>query len=122
MDDYVTGTDSVGKAITLAKGIDRILFGASFQMAKWKSNEQAVLQALDADKSDDMDTGSMVFSGDGEFSILGAKWLFDRDQFTYAVKTPSPEGWLTKRGAAFAINSGRSKGNGIWQHRIYAIH
>lgn len=72
MDDGATGDDTVEGAITLAKEIDQILSGAGFKLRKWKSNDVRVLHALDAEE--DMDD-SMVFSGDGDTSVLGVKWL-----------------------------------------------
>lgn len=101
MDDCVTGTDSIEKAIKLAKEMDQILIGAGFQLKKWNSNEQAVLHALDVEEQNE--DCSMVFSEDGHTSVLGVKWLINTDQFTYVVKTPALESPLTKRKIVSAV-------------------
>lgn len=95
MDDCVTGADTVQKAITLASQIDKILSAAGFMLRKWKSNNREVLDALN--KFDDDDEEGMVFSEEGQTTILGLKWLFALDKYTFTVKTPSLQGKVTKR-------------------------
>lgn len=95
MDDCVTGTNTVEQAIKLANEINQILSGAGFILRKWKSNEPELLQAFGS--ADQNDECAMVFSEDGETSVLGVKWLLQTDQFTFVVKTPTFTGPLTKR-------------------------
>lgn len=95
MDDCVTGAETEDRAIELANEIGNVLNGAGFKLAKWKSNSRKVLDALKQDEIDEND--AMVFSEDGQTTILGLKWLFARDQYTFVVKTPSVEGKITKR-------------------------
>lgn len=95
MDDCVTGADDDEKAIEKARDIDKILLGAGFKLRKWKSNSQTVLNALNEEDPDEQ--CSMVFAEDGQTNILGLKWLFAKDQYTFEVKTPLIQGPLTKR-------------------------
>lgn len=95
MDDCVTGAQSEDRAIELANEIGNVLLGTGFKLTKWKSNSRKVLGALNQTGVDDCD--SMVFSEDGQTTVLGLKWLFGRDQYTFTVKTPSIEGRITKR-------------------------
>lgn len=95
MDDCVSGESSTEKAITLALTMEFFLAGAGFKLTKWKSNDQQVLQALGVEPSDT--ENGLVFSGDGETSVLGVKWIMDKDLYTYVVKTPNIKGVVTKR-------------------------
>lgn len=95
MDDCVTGADSVEQAIKLASEIDQILSGAAFKLRKWKSNSFEVQQAFGSVNEDSEQC--IVFSEDGETSVLGVKWLLEKDQFTFLVKTPALTLPLTKR-------------------------
>lgn len=94
MDDCVTGADTVEKAINIANEIDKVLSGACFKLCKWKSNSNEVLNALNSNEPEEQ---SMVFAEDGQTSILGLKWLFTRDQYTFVVKTPLILAPITKR-------------------------
>lgn len=95
MDDCVSGSGSILKTIELGTDIKQILAGAGFDLRKWKSNNQEVLDALGSEEQDS--ESEMVFSEDCQTSVLGVKWLFQKDQFTFVVKTPSLNGPLTKR-------------------------
>lgn len=95
MDDCVSGTDSIGKAIDLAKQIRKVLANAGFILRKWVSNEKTVLDALEQDNTESEE--AMVFAEDGQTTILGLKWLFGKDQYTFVVKTPLFVGPATKR-------------------------
>lgn len=94
MDDCVTGADTERKAIEIAKEIDKVLLSAGFVLCKWKSNSKRVLDALNTSENEQQ---SMVFAEDGQTSILGLKWLFAKDQYTFVVKTPLIQGAVTKR-------------------------
>lgn len=95
MDDCVTGAATEEKAIGLAKQIDEILLDAGFVLRRWKSNSRKILDTLNKDECED--EHAMVFSEDGQTSILGLKWLFGVDKYTFVVKTPLLEGPATKR-------------------------
>ncbi|XP_055325647.1 uncharacterized protein LOC129579531, partial [Sitodiplosis mosellana] len=98
MDDCVTGTHMEQKAIELAKNMDQILKGAGFELRKWKSNNKTVSKAMDS-----VMEKSMIFSEEDSSTILGLKWLIEKDQFTFIVKSPKIEGKLTKRKIASCV-------------------
>lgn len=95
MDDMITGDDTVEKAIGIARGVDCVLTGAGFHLRKYKSNKKAVLDAMNETNKGTEE--SMVFAIDEQTSILGIKWLFARDQYTFVIKTPKFDGPVTKR-------------------------
>ncbi|XP_055843101.1 uncharacterized protein LOC129909944 [Episyrphus balteatus] len=92
MDDCATGADSDFEAIKLSKEIDFILKSAGFELRKWSSNSRALIENMNNEGQN-----SIVFQEDDKASILGLKWLLDRDQFTFVVKTPISEDIMTKR-------------------------
>lgn len=98
MDDCATGGDTVIKALDLVAQVYKILLGAGFVLRKWKSNSNEVLDALNKDGGANEE--AMVFAGDGQSTIttvLGLKWLFELDKYTFEVKTPLIHGDITKR-------------------------
>lgn len=95
MDDCVSGSDSVAKTVKLAKEVEKVLAGAGFRLRKWKSNKKAVLEEMNKENSEVEE--HMVFAEEGQTNILGLKWMFGKDQYTFVVKTPCLTGPLTKR-------------------------
>lgn len=93
MDDGCTGADTVMRTVVLIRKVIEILLGAGFVLCKWKSNSREILEALNENEH----TESMVFAEDGQTNILGLKWLFGKDQYTFVVKTPLITGPVTKR-------------------------
>lgn len=98
MDDCVTGTDTIESAIKLAKDMDRILKGAGFELRKWKSNSEAVVQALHSDMEK-----AMLFEGEEKSTILGLKWLIEEDKFTFIVRNQELNGKVTKRAISIHV-------------------
>ncbi|XP_055922684.1 uncharacterized protein LOC129953494 [Eupeodes corollae] len=92
MDDCTTGADSEQKAIELSKDIDQVLKGAGFELRKWKSNSKALVRNMNYEEQE-----SILFEDDEKSSILGIKWLLEKDQFTFVVKSPVTEQAMTKR-------------------------
>ncbi|XP_055918311.1 uncharacterized protein LOC129950394 [Eupeodes corollae] len=92
IDDCTTGAHTVKEAIKLAKEIDTILKGAKFELRKWKSNSNAVIQAMDSESEK-----TLLFSEGEGTTILGLKWLIEEDKFTFMVKNPKFDGIITKR-------------------------
>lgn len=95
MDDCTTGDDTVEKVIKTARDVDRVLAGAGFHLRKYGSNKKAVVDAMNGDDKGTRE--SMVFAVDEQTSILGIKWLFARDQYTFVIKKPKFETAVTKR-------------------------
>lgn len=95
MDDCASGADSVAKAVKKGKEVEKVLAGAGFRLTKYKSNKRAVLDAMNGDNSGTEE--HMVFAEEGQTSILGLKWMFGKDVYTFVVKTPCLTSPLTKR-------------------------
>ncbi|XP_055840379.1 uncharacterized protein LOC129907962 [Episyrphus balteatus] len=74
MDDCTTGADSEEQAIELSKDIDHVLRGAGFELRKWKSNSRALVKDMNYEEQE-----SILFEDDEKASILGLKWLLEKD-------------------------------------------
>lgn len=93
MDDSLTGAQTIGEAITLAKEMKFILSKSGFLLCKWKSNCAELLNELEGDFVKE----SMILTEQTSTSILGLKWLTGSDEFTYEVKSEGKCEQLTKR-------------------------
>ncbi|XP_055840363.1 uncharacterized protein LOC129907896 [Episyrphus balteatus] len=98
MDDCTTGADSEEQAIELSKDINHVLRGAGFELRKWKSNSRALVKDMNYEEQE-----SILFEDDEKASILGLKWLLEKDQFTFVVKTPAIEQAMTKRSVVSSV-------------------
>lgn len=101
MDDCASGNDTVPQAIKTAKEVEKILDGAGFKLTKWKSNKKEIMEAISPECTE-MEK-AMVFAQEGQTSILGIKWLFGVDKYTFVVKTPLVKSPLTKRKIASCV-------------------
>lgn len=95
MDDTVTGAESISEAIKLGKQMYRILKGAGFELAKWRSNKPEVIQAMSNET--EVESTVMLSEVEDTTKVLGIKWLIEEDKFTFVVKSPKLEGVVTKR-------------------------
>lgn len=94
MDDCASGARNESEAIQLAKDVKYILEKSCFDLCKWRSNSNRLVQELNGD-----DATAVSFNEDEQTSILGLKWLPKTDQFTFEVKEDdvNEQSKLTKR-------------------------
>lgn len=100
MDDCTTGGDSEEKEIKSSKDFDHVLKGAGFELRKWKSNSKALVKDMNYEEQE-----SIMFQDDEKTSVLGLKWLLEKDQFTFVVKTPETQQAITKRSVVSCVDS-----------------
>lgn len=77
----VTGASDEQEAVKLAKEMKLVLEKSGFELCKWKSNSQILLQHLHGENNTILDLGENM-----DTSVLGLKWLLTSDEFTYEVK------------------------------------
>lgn len=92
MDDGMFGAETTSKAIKLAKEIKYVLSTAGFELCKWRSNDNELLEALAGVAGQ-----SVSLSNEEHTFVLGLKWLTHSDEFAYEVKQEEISGNLTKR-------------------------
>lgn len=94
MDDCASGANSVEKALKLAKEVKFVLGKSGFDLCKWRSNSEQLVNELGGEETD-----AVSFDELEQTSILGLKWLPKQDQFTFEVKEHcvETEKNLTKR-------------------------
>ncbi|XP_055308163.1 uncharacterized protein LOC129572241 [Sitodiplosis mosellana] len=92
MDDCATGADDEKSAIKLANGIKTVLSKSDFELCKWSSNSERLVQAMDGNES-----VSVLFDEKDEISVLGLRWQIKKDEFSYEVREREMAGKLTKR-------------------------
>ncbi|XP_062535346.1 uncharacterized protein LOC134204550, partial [Armigeres subalbatus] len=99
VDDLYSGANSIDEAIELRQQLEALLLKGGFQLRKWASNEEAVLDGVPLENralqtSFDLDRDQSIKS-------LGLLWEPALDQLKYKIKLPqeSPDAPLTKRSA-----------------------
>ncbi|XP_062541716.1 uncharacterized protein LOC134209715 [Armigeres subalbatus] len=103
VDDLYSGANSIDEAIELRQQLEALLLKGGFQLRKWASNEEAVLDGVPLENralqtSFDLDRDQSIKS-------LGLLWEPALDQLKYKIKLPqeSPDAPLTKRSALSQI-------------------
>jgi len=94
IDDIISGCDSEDDAIDLQRQLIELLHRGGFELRKWVSNSNRLLQNLPASHLE-----SPVFLQETQqphFSILGLHWSQETDCFTYQLNLP-PDSRPTKR-------------------------
>ncbi|XP_055308391.1 uncharacterized protein LOC129572450 [Sitodiplosis mosellana] len=92
MDDCITGAKDQESAIKLATEIKTVLSKSGFELRKWVSNSESLVQAMDGEEA-----VSHLFEEPNEPSVLGLKWQIKKDEFTYEVREQRMDDKLTKR-------------------------
>ncbi|CAK1584951.1 unnamed protein product [Parnassius mnemosyne] len=101
MDDLMTGCQSVEEGIVVYKEMKDLMRRGGFQLQKWGSNSQELLEKIGEDKGNKnkekrVDIG--VEKGVKEVrKVLGLNWNSELDNFEYLVKLPAVSTPLTKR-------------------------
>lgn len=91
MDDGTTGTETERDAIQLAKDMKHVLGKYGFELCKWRSNSQKLVQELEGENDTDV-----LFTEKDVTSVLGLKWIPKSDEFTCVVNIQKMT-TLTKR-------------------------
>ena len=73
VDDGLTGSDTVGKAISLWKSLQELFARGRFVLHKWNSNSQEVLAHIPPDFREQKEV-NVLPSAEGYFKTLGLEW------------------------------------------------
>lgn len=93
MDDVLTGANTVADAIALQKQLTDLLAKGQFNLRKWRSNNEKILDHLLEDsKSDD----SLILSSKTSLKTLSVLWNHKEDFLQYNTKSIGG-GKITKR-------------------------
>lgn len=97
MDDLLHGTDTVEEGMKLISDLISLMKSGGFNLRKWSSNEQALLDNLKSEKNNSEDN-IFTFKTDDISKTLGLCWNSTKDKFTfqYDVHKTIPK-TLTKR-------------------------
>ncbi|XP_045503995.1 uncharacterized protein LOC123700724 [Colias croceus] len=95
MDDLMTGNENIEKTRNMCKEITEILAKGGFQMQKWSSNSEEVLNYLQRNDIDARDKINIKL--DDVIRILGLTWDRKDDAFKVSVNLPEMKLPVTKR-------------------------
>ena len=96
VDDLLTGTNNLDKAIILRSQLNVLLERGGFLLRKWRSNSKDLLATIPEELKEKEPVTELKFPGD-YLKAVGVHW--DTDQDTLHVSTPNIQlcGELTKR-------------------------
>ncbi|XP_038122496.1 uncharacterized protein LOC119771145 [Culex quinquefasciatus] len=95
VDDFLSGADDTNEATCLKQQVVEILSSAGFELRKWTSNNQELLQEQRTDESAPV---LMKFSEQGEaVKALGIQWFPTEDVYGFKVNLPDTSFTFTKR-------------------------
>ncbi|XP_058827247.1 uncharacterized protein LOC131687209 [Topomyia yanbarensis] len=101
MDDFISGADSIEKAIKLRDEVQSLMSEGGFQLRKWSSNRREALKDL---PSEVLDEATMLhFESDQRVKTLGVAWKPVPDEFCIDVQLVDHDGHWTKRKIFSAI-------------------
>lgn len=89
MDNLLISTNSTAETVELRRRIEGSLSKGEFELAKWTSNEPAVVQSTEEQ--------TRVCLDDPDVSILGLLWHTRDDCLGFKVKLEDPKLKITKR-------------------------
>ncbi|KAL0850306.1 hypothetical protein ABMA28_012142 [Loxostege sticticalis] len=92
MDDVLTGCQSETEAIEVYKQLKKLLKEGGFQLQKWTSNSDKLLDVFKEDAG-----GDVEIKQDQVSKVLGLTWNRTTDRFEYSVKPPLCTAPETKR-------------------------
>ena len=96
VDDGLTGSDTVAKAITLRKELQELFAKGRFLLRKWSSNKQEVLDDIPPDLREQQ-VVNVLPSAEGYSKTLGLEWNSHLDAFRLTISDIPRLGALTKR-------------------------
>lgn len=93
VDDCISGASTEEEALELQQDLIALLKKGGFELRKWCSNSELLLQAIQADHRET----PVCFqeSAQPQYSVLGMHWCPQSDTFSYSVDLPSQA--ITKR-------------------------
>lgn len=83
VDDCLTGADGPAEAIKLYEDLSALLLKGGFELAKWASNDERVLQSVQGANS------IVELSDEAEAKVLGLRWAPATDELTFRVVSPA---------------------------------
>lgn len=99
VDDALLGSDTEEGAFLLQQDVIQLLKKGGFELRKWASNSQLLLNSV---SQDFRETPLQFLSSDQPtFNVLGLKWSPQNDVFSYSISTPNQVD--TKRAVLSAI-------------------
>ena len=96
VDDGLTGADNVMTAIAIQRELQCLFRKGGFELHKWNSNDQSVMQHIKSTLQDGRNSQEI---GERERSTktLGIEWVTNVDEFHLTVTEPPTQKELTKR-------------------------
>ncbi|XP_058816032.1 uncharacterized protein LOC131679338 [Topomyia yanbarensis] len=97
VDDLFSGGRNIAETTALRKQLDALLLKGGFELRKWASNEEAVLEDVPAENR--AVQGSVDLDRDPCIKTLGLHWEPSTDQLRYKIQLPTSttDAPLTKR-------------------------
>ncbi|XP_058816225.1 uncharacterized protein LOC131679506 [Topomyia yanbarensis] len=97
VDDLFSGGRNIAETTTLRKQLDALLLKGGFELRKWASNEEVVLE--DVPEENRAVQGSVDLDRDPCIKTLGLHWEPSTDQLRYKIQLPTSttDAPLTKR-------------------------
>lgn len=95
MDDLMSGCETVEEGIKLSKDIAKILDKGGFQLQKWSSNKEEVLDEINKENGKEVE--NLQIKLDTVMKILGLTWNRCTDVFEYAITMTPLSSPVTKR-------------------------
>lgn len=104
VDDFLKSFPNESEAISVVREVKEIATSGGFQLAKWVSNSQAVLQSVSPSENQ---TESLDLAIDDEIvtRTLGVHWSVQRDEFFFRTELNIGSIKMTKRGLLSAIST-----------------
>uniref|UniRef100_A0A8D8YXB4 Integrase catalytic domain-containing protein n=1 Tax=Cacopsylla melanoneura TaxID=428564 RepID=A0A8D8YXB4_9HEMI len=100
MDDFVCSVEDVGAACDLQSQMVSLCLSGGFELVKWSSNSNKLLQSIPEDKRL---SAHVNFDTDNTVKILGLKWEALEDYFYFTVNFPDRP--CTKRALLSAVST-----------------
>lgn len=95
IDDLMTGCETEDEALHIYEEMNLLMNSGGFQLQKWSSNNEVLLQHISKDKH--RADQSVPIKVDDTMKVLGICWNRATDNFEYTVNLPEPKQPITKR-------------------------
>lgn len=92
IDDCLTGADSVDEALVLSREVEHILRNGGFELCKWSSNCQELIQLMKGTSA-----SIVELNEDDDTKVLGLRWNTATDELTFQVISSDMPQRPTKR-------------------------
>ena len=102
VDDFLSGAGNVELAAKLTKDMQQIMTMAGFNLSKWLSTNEKVLDTIPEERRG-KGMKEILLGSSGQSSVLGIKWSLAKDAFYFIVDVPDKH--LTKRTLLSVTNS-----------------